>query len=92
MDITIGSVLAWSPVVGADHYEARCKDNGGTEISTESVTGTSIPVSTWLTGQALGNYQFDVRSIDVNGNAGDWSAVLIGTYVAPSAPANLHFE
>lgn len=93
MDITLATTLAWDAVPGADHYEVQCKTNTGVEVGEiEVVSGLSVGVDTWLTGEGLGIYQFYVRSVDVNGNEGAWSSALAGTYVAPGAPLNVRFE
>ena len=67
--------LKWNAVTGAAKYEvyrARSKDGTYTKYST--TTGTAYTNSSYLTSGAT--YYYKVRTLDANGNAGPYSAVV----------------
>ena len=98
-DITIDYVFGWTPPVSgvpAD-YEVAVDNPTGTQLNppgTVHVTppATQVTVSTFLTGQPLGdNYTIYVRAVDSNENVGPYLVVPFD-FVGIGAPTGGTFS
>lgn len=99
-NVTVDDVIEWDNV-SASTYRAQLQYGNGTVVAPTNPSpaeadwvdvpsdpdGVSqIGLIEWLVGKSLGTYNFFVKAIDSNGNAGAPSGALALTYVAPDPP------
>lgn len=87
-NVTLTTILEWTAQPAATSYEISAQDGVGTNILPTTDVGnvTSLPVSTWLTGQPTNaDYQLFVRAKN-SGGVGPWGQLdvhLVPGLVAP---------